>query len=331
MPEPTGGDGLPTNLPPGGRPIEASVARADHEGRIQLTLDQPQFQVAAKHPRRVERIALVFFLVAIAGFAGFGAAYTQNADNFWLGFPLAIGVIFFGLGLGAWGKFLMPQGPFEEPRALMQTTTEEKELFVSDFASRGKVAIERRGFLGKALGAAAAVLGIVAAFPLVRSLGPLPKHSLYTTKWRKGSYLTDINGRRLKTSDIDVGGVVTVFPQDDVGGALSQTLLLRPQTTDIVTMKGRETWAPQGYIAFSKVCTHAGCPVGLYEQAFEELLCPCHQSMFDIYTGAMPIFGPAPRPLPQLPLYIDRSGHLRAQDGYDEPIGPGFWERGGTT
>ena len=301
----------------------------EEEGRS-IPLDAPQFQVAAKNPRRAEAAVAVLFGLGLLGFAGFGAAYTQNTGNFWLGLSIGFGMVFFGFGAAAWGKFLMPRGPFEEPRAPMTTTQKEKDLFVGDFASRGKVAIHRRGFLAKIMGASAGVLGIVAAFPLIRSLGPLPKKSLYTTKWTKGAYLTDINFRKIKAGDVDVGGIITVFPQDDVGGALSQTVLLHPQTTPFTTRPGRESWTPQGYVAFSKVCTHAGCPVGLYEEETEQLLCPCHQSLFDIYAGAEPVFGPAPRPLAQLPLYIDSSGYLRAQAAYDEPIGPGFWERGGT-
>jgi ubiquinol-cytochrome c reductase iron-sulfur subunit len=92
-------------------------------------------------------------------------------------------------------------------------------------------------------------------------------------------------------------------------------------------MPGRETWAPAGYVAYSKVCTHAGCPVGLYEQQLQLLVCPCHQSMFDVTNGAVPKFGPAPRPLPQLPLQITSDGYLVAQAGYDQPVGPGYWER----
>ena len=90
------------------------------------------------------------------------------------------------------------------------------------------------------------------------------------------------------------------------------------------------SWGPEGYLAFSKVCTHAGCPVALYQKALDELLCPCHQSIFEVGPGrpATPVFGPAPRPLPQLPLYVDSKGYLRAQNRYDEPVGPGFWERG---
>ena len=130
-----------------------------------------------------------------------------------------------------------------------------------------------------------------------------------------------------------MGGFITVFPETDVGGAYSQTMLIRvdqPPAGGYLTpppqfAKQRATWAPQGYIAFSKVCTHAGCPVGLYEELTKQMLCPCHQSLFDVTDAAIPIFGPAPRPLPQLPLYIDEEGYFRAQDGYDEPVGPGYW------
>lgn len=301
----------------------------NEEGRV--SLDAPQLQVAAKNPRRAEKVVALCFLASLAGFAGFGAAYWQGARDLWLGVTLGVGLAGFGFAMAAWGKYLMPRGPFEEPRAMMTTTQEEKDLLVNDFASRGKVAIARRSFLVKLMAAAGGVLGVVALFPLVRSLGPMPKRSQYRTKWRKGAYLTSIDGRRVQVGDVEVGGVLTVFPQNDVGGAISQTVLLHVQASgDVVTMPGRESWGPQGYVAFSKVCTHAGCPVGLYEELTQQLLCPCHQSLFDVYTGAEPVFGPAPRPLPQLPLYIDKSGHLRAQADYNEPIGPGFWSRGGT-
>jgi ubiquinol-cytochrome c reductase iron-sulfur subunit len=78
------------------------------------------------------------------------------------------------------------------------------------------------------------------------------------------------------------------------------------------------------------MCTHLGCPVGLYEQQLELLVCPCHQSMFNVRNGAVPQFGPAPRPLPQLALYFDASGNLRAQAPYDQALGPGFYERNTT-
>jgi ubiquinol-cytochrome c reductase iron-sulfur subunit len=297
-----------------------------------IGLDAPQFEVAARNPRRAEKAVLLSFFISLLAFAAFGGAFWVNASNMWLGATLGVGMSAFGYGFVAWGKYLMPRGPFEEPRALMTVEQEERDLIVADFASRGRVAIKRRSMLALMMGAAGAVFGVVAIFPLLRSLGPVPKNALNTTKWRKGSYLTTVDNEHVSVNDVEVGGILTVFPQDDVGGALSQTVLIRlQQSGDIVTEPGRETWGPNGFLAFSKVCTHAGCPVGLYEELTQQLLCPCHQSMFDVRAGAQPIFGPAPRPLAQLPLYVDSSGYLRAQKGFDEPIGPGFWYRGGTT
>ena len=126
-----------------------------------------------------------------------------------------------------------------------------------------------------------------------------------------------------------MGGDITVFPEGNVGSSVDQTMLIRlaPAGTDIVTRPGRESWGPDGYVASSKLCTHAGCPVGLYQDQTQQLVCPCHQSIFEVSKGAQQVFGPAPRPLPQLPLQVDSQGWLRAQRGFDEPVGPGFWER----
>src|SRR6202044_2969464 len=156
------------------------------------------------------------------------------------------------------------------------------------------------------------------------------------TSWRKGMVLVDSSGRPVRKDTLVVGGIMTVYPRDtvdpqngfitDVGQAVDQTVLIRVQDTDFTTKPGRETWAPAGYVAYSKLCTHLGCPVGLYEQELELLVCPCHQSMFNVRNGAVPQFGPAPRPLPQLPLYIDEDGYIRSQAGYDQAVGPGFWE-----
>lgn len=316
-----------------------SAQAGDPSRRVKIPVssarpDAPQFQVAAKNPRRAEMVAVSGFLLAAAGFAGFGACYWQNYSNFWLAITFSVGFGGLGFGLVVWGKYLMPQGPFEEARHTLAPTPPEREVFVEDFASRGKVAIERRGLLVKTLGLASGVLGVVLAFPLLRSLGPLPKTTLRQTPWRKGAYLVDVTGRKIKPTDIEVGGFITVFPPDDVGGAYSQTMLIHVNeqpgylTPPPQFAKQRATWAPQGFIAFSKVCTHAGCPVGLYQELTEKMLCPCHQSLFDVRDAAIPIFGPAPRPLPQLPIYIDSDGYFRAQDGYNEPVGPGYWERG---
>jgi ubiquinol-cytochrome c reductase iron-sulfur subunit len=159
----------------------------------------------------------------------------------------------------------------------------------------------------------------------------LPQNTLSETNWKKNTLLVDSTGRSINVADVAVGGVVTVYPKGrqntDEGQAIDQTILIRLTTQDFITQPGRESWGPDGYVAYSKMCSHLGCPVGLYEQQLELLVCPCHQSMFDVTNGAEPIFGPAPRPLPQLPLFVDSKGFLRAQAGFDQPVGPGYWTR----
>jgi ubiquinol-cytochrome c reductase iron-sulfur subunit len=293
--------------------------------------DDPHMQDFARHPERTERFIALFLLVGIAGVIGFGAAYWQNASPWIIAVCLGVGLFCLGFGLTAWGKYLMPQGPFVEERHTLASTGEEREAMAAALVERTGVVVKRRKLLGGLLAGGLGIFGVVAMFPLLRSLGPLPGNSLDVTDWRKGTRLVDINGRPIHQDDMEPGGIVTVYPEHyqntDQGQAIDQTVLIRVQLTDLVTEKGRETWGPTGYVAYSKMCTHLGCPVGLYEQELELLVCPCHQSMFNVRDGAVPQFGPAPRPLPQLPLYIDRAGYLRSQSGYDQAVGPGFWER----
>lgn len=295
------------------------------------SLDDPHMRDAARYPRRVEGIVVVFFLIGIAGVCAFGGAYVVTDNTQVLGATLAVGLFAIGFGLTAWGKYLMPQGPFVEERHPLASSPVEREAMASAIVDRGGIVVKRRKMLAALAGGGLGIFGIVALFPLVRSLGPKPGRSLFVTDWKKGSYLVDATGKRVHRTDMQVGGLLTVFPEGkqatDQAAAVDQTVLLRVQSTKLVTMKGRTDWSPDGYVAYSKVCTHLGCPVGLYEQEFELLVCPCHQSMFNVRNGAFPQFGPAPRPLPQLPLYIDGTGFLRAQGPYNQPVGPGFWER----
>lgn len=293
--------------------------------------DDPRMQPLARNPQRTEMAIGLAMVVGIAAIIGFGVAYWYNATPWVLGATLGGGLSFLGFGITAWGKYLMPQGPFVEERHELRGTDEEREVFAAAVVQRGGGILGRRKLLAGLAGLGLAAFGVVFAFPLIRSLGPLPGKTLDKTDWRRGSYLVDQSGREVHVSDLAVGGIVTVFPKDTQdtteGQAVDQTVLIRVATSDFTTRPGRETWGPQGYLAYSKLCTHLGCPVGLYEQQLELLVCPCHQSMFDVTTGALPNFGPAPRPLPQLPLYIDGRGFIRAQSGYTEPVGPGFWER----
>lgn len=295
------------------------------------TLSDPHLGDAAKNPSRAEAIIALILVVGIVMIAGFGAAYWQNWNPWAIGCTMGVGLFLLGFGLTAWGKYLMPQGPFVEERHVLASSTDERESMAAALVERSAVVVKRRKLLGGLFALGSAIFGIVAVFPLLRSMGPQPGTSLDTTNWRKGSLLVDSNGRSVNRGTLVAGGIMTVFPEGEenttYGQSIDQTVLIRVPGGNLTTAPGRETWAPDGYVAYSKLCTHLGCPVGLYEKQLELLVCPCHQSMFNVLNGAIPQFGPAPRPLPQLALYFDASGELRAQGPFDQAVGPGFFER----
>ena len=296
------------------------------------TIDDPHLGDAAKNPARIEAIVAAIFVLGIILTAGFGAAYWQNWNPWILGGTMGGGLFLLGFGLTAWGKYLMPQGPFVEERHTLRSTDDERDSMAAALVQRSAVVVKRRQLLFGLFGLGSGIFGIVALFPLLRSLGPLPKKSLDVTDWRPGSVLVDSTNRPITRDTLVPGSIVTVFPRGNIntdnGQATDVTVLVRlPGDGDVVTMPGRETWGPNGHVAYSKLCTHLGCPVGLYETELELLVCPCHQSMFNVRNGAVPQFGPAPRPLPQLPLMWNEDGHLAAQAGYDQAVGPGFFER----
>jgi ubiquinol-cytochrome c reductase iron-sulfur subunit len=185
--------------------------------------------------------------------------------------------------------------------------------------------ITRRRFLTRLLAGAGAILAAALVLPAF-SLGPQPGTNLFRTAWRRGLRLVDSGNRAVRPEDLVLDSVTTVFPQGFVGRADSQTLLIKVRPSDLDLPAGRGAWVPDGCVAYSKVCTHAGCPVGLYRAKEHLLLCPCHQSTFDVLRGAVPVFGPAARPLPQLPIEVDAEGYLVALGDFPDPIGPGFWD-----
>jgi ubiquinol-cytochrome c reductase iron-sulfur subunit len=149
-----------------------------------------------------------------------------------------------------------------------------------------------------------------------------------TSPFRRGTRLVDEQGRPVSVDALQTNGFLTVFPEGDLDDEYAQTALIRlDPNMEFTPVQGREDWTPDRYIAYSKVCTHVGCPVGLYEAQLGTLLCPCHQSTFDVYDGAQPVFGPAAKPLPQLPLAVDDDGNLIAAGPFSDPIGPGFWNQ----
>jgi ubiquinol-cytochrome c reductase iron-sulfur subunit len=267
----------------------------------------------------------VGFAVAIVAAVALTVTYALGGQPQLEGALLFLALGGIGFGVASWGKYLMPNGPYVQERERLSSTSSEQQEFVESF-ERGSDEIGRRRFLRRLLGGAVTALGAALLFP-IRSLGPNPGTSLEHTSWGAGARPVDSDGKPLHVSDLAVGGAVTVFPEGHVGDATAQVLLIRASDQPVVTRQGRESWSPAGYLAFSKVCTHAGCPVGLYQHKTQQLLCPCHQSLFDVLRGARPVFGPAPRSLPQLPLAADANRFLVAQRDFAEPIGPAFWNR----
>lgn len=273
---------------------------------------------------RAARWIASLFAAAIAAGLGLLAVYILGGQVQLEGALLAVAFLGLGLGLVLWGKFLLRPEVVTEDRGPLASEPADLERAVSSFG-RGE-SIARRSFLIRLLLAAGAALGVAAIFP-IRSLGPGPGGALFRTSWRRGLRLVDEGGNPVTADQLDVGGVVTVFPEGHTGAEDSQALLVRVEPDALRLPSGRGSWAPGGNVCYSKICTHAGCPVGLYSQSTHELICPCHQSAFLVTEGGRPVFGPAARPLPQLGIYRDDQGFLRALGDFDGPVGPGFWNR----
>jgi ubiquinol-cytochrome c reductase iron-sulfur subunit len=257
-------------------------------------------------------------LLSIVGSVGFMVAYARNLGTQPQG--LALGVSLVGLTLTAlgWAFWILDREQTEDARDTFPSQASDRADAVAEL-ERGEEEVTRRGVLVNLLVAALGAFGLAALFP-VRSLGPAPGRTLFKTRWIPGSRLVRDDGRAIFASDLNVDSAVTVFPEGAVGDSASQAMLVRlPEGVGD---------AVQGFVAYSKLCTHAGCPVALYRAETHQLLCPCHQSLFDAVEGGRVVAGPADHALPQLPLEIDRHGYLRARGDFPSPVGPGFWERG---
>ena len=269
----------------------------------------------------------VFVFVPVLG--------NQNAHQLGLGLGMAISLFFIGMGAIHWAKTLMPDVEVVAERHEFRSPDSDRKDFVSAVKEGAAAAgLGRRSLIKRSLGAA---LGLSALSPLIllRDLGPLPGKELEKTTWKTGTHLvTDPGNRRIKASDLEVGAVAQVLPEieDPEHRKLSDiakdaVLLIRLRPEEFNLEADRLAMTHDGIIAFSKICSHMGCAVALYEQQTKHLLCPCHQSTFDVTRAAKVIFGPSARPLPQLDITIDDEGYLVARQPFSEPVGPSFWER----
>lgn len=264
------------------------------------------------------------FIIGLASGIAFLVIYWRGAGTGGLGASLALALAGLGVGLVIWTHHLMPHREASGPREEISSDPRDRQAFLDDFAA-GEGNIPRRRMLGWLT---MAVLGTLTAgaISLVRSLGKPPLPALKRPIWSKGMRLLTINGKPVAAAALDVRTAVVVFPEGQIGTMAAQTMLIRVEEKELQLPPNKLGWAPKGILAYSRVCTHAGCPVALYEADKHLLLCPCHQSTFDVLRGAVPTSGPAARPLAQLPLAIDEEGYLRANGDFDETPGPGFWK-----
>lgn len=335
--EPSGPAGAPSAHAPGLPPHQQRRADID--------------PIAA---RRAERqVALMFVGAAlmviafVAAFVAWPSVYstftlpvlgTVSASNFFLGLTLGLSLFLIGAGAIHWAKKLMPDVEEVDERHPMRGTDEERAEAVAAF-ERGTA---ESGFVHRPL-IRRTLLGAMALLPLpvvilLRDLGPLPRERLRSTLWSDGvRIVTDPALTPIKPSDIPYGGLVSCVPEnlaevEEEEGTLnargkSPIVLVRLRPEEIRSQQG-DDWDYEGILAYSKICTHVGCPTALYEQQTHHLLCPCHQSTFDLADGGNVVFGPAARAMPQLAITVDADGYLVARGDFDQPVGPSFWERG---
>lgn len=273
--------------------------------------------------RRAELLVLLLFGAStLAGFALL-VVYVLGGQPQVEGILLTICLGGIGAGIVIWAQRLMPARIHLEKRGPIGGSPERIEVLEQALVEES--GFSRRTLLIRALAGTMAGLAAALAVP-VFSLGPLPGRALFETAWRHGGRLAVAGGEPLRPDDLPIGGVLTVFPNGDDSDPNAATLLIRVEPDLLRLPAERAAWAPDGFVAYSKVCTHAGCPVGLYRAAEHTLICPCHQSEFDVLDGARPLSGPAARALPQLPIRLQEDGTFVALGDFPEPVGPGFWD-----
>ena len=338
------------------QPTPAAVDPAPGEVAVQQVQTEPEDLAKAK---RMERIVAALFVLAFFAGCGFIAAFIglevgsnipagENVldavfrSNLALGGCLSIVLLALGAGSLIWVRHLTPNLETVEMRHDMRSAPEEREKFSQLFMEGAAVSqVTKRPLVRRTMLLATAPLALL-PIVLLRDLGPLPGTTLRNTVWKRGTRAVVYGTNRpLTPADIfSPGSMITVIPegyQDDPDAlAKAGTILIKfgageldiPTRYNGNTLIGTMNWTIDNIVAYSKICTHVGCPVALYEQTSHHILCPCHQSTFDASTGATVIFGPAPRPLPQLPLMLDSDGYLAAASDFTQPVGPSFWERG---
>jgi ubiquinol-cytochrome c reductase iron-sulfur subunit len=304
--------------------------------------------------RRAERQVATMFLLAALMVVLFVVAFVAIDPKDTIFIPVAgeigafnaalggaIGLALFLIGAGAihWARKLMSDEEVVAHRHEFTSDEPTREAVIADImAGAEESGFVKRPIIRRSLLLAMALLPIP-AIVLLRDLGPLPGTSLRTTLWEPGLRIVqDITYRPIRPEDIEVGGLVaTAVPENqrevterdgNFNELAKSIIILVRMAPEEIRSQQIEDGDFEGILAFSKVCTHSGCAIALYEQRTKHLLCPCHQSTFDLADSGNVIFGPAARHIPQLAITVDDEGYLVARDGFAEPVGPSFWERG---
>jgi ubiquinol-cytochrome c reductase iron-sulfur subunit len=284
--------------------------------------------------RRAENIVLVLLAAASLFALGFVVVYAlfspSRLPNELLGICLGMCLLLIGAALTVVAKRLVVTEELEDDYPPEHPDQQEE---IAEIVHESGSRITRKRLLIGAGAATGGALGLAVLTPAL-SLGPIwDTEPLDKTPWRAGVRLVDEDGKPFRASDIDQRTFYTAFPEgadpEDIGSPL---VVIRVDPSKLRLPAGRAHWAPEGILAFSKICTHAGCAVALYRKPTfpavepnDALLCPCHYSTFDPFTGGTVVYGPAGRPLPQLPLTIDGSGDVRAAGNFSGRVGPSWW------
>jgi ubiquinol-cytochrome c reductase iron-sulfur subunit len=277
---------------------------------------------------RAYRAAVVAFVVAAIGGIAAAVGYWTGETVALLGLGLAAALFGIGFGLVCWAKYLDLDEYVTQVREPLTVTPAEQDELRDEIAATGQTVGRRKLLLGLLGGTfTAQVIGFIGP---IGSLGPKPRGERGRTSWTPGARLVTNEGAPIPRAGATFDQLVTVFPEGHRGVDDSQVVLLR-MPPDLLAARTIEAGAFEGWVAYSKICTHAGCSVGLFgidnrePDTLRQLVCPCHQSIFDPTDGARPVGGPATRSLPQLPLDVDAEGFLVARSDFDRPVGPVAW------